>query len=654
MLVADRTVLGDVSLFFDTHTQTHTHTHTHKHLREWWHGARVMELKPRFCVENWEKVLELVRLAFTGEIPEAFCHGILVLIPKGASGQYRGIALLEIVYKLVSSIINRRLASTVKFHDAVHGFRAGRGTGTAIIEAKLRMQLAQRSTKPYYMVFLDLKKAYDTLDRHRTLQILEGYGVGANLRKFLSMIWEGDTMIPKQSGYFGKAFKASRGVRQGDIVSPMIFNIVLDAVIREWEVQMGENNVDTQFYADDGLLSGNDEKEIQRALDLMTDGFARVGLKMNAQKTEALIMTGGKVYGPQSDQAYARRMGGEGMSYREKSTEKAICDRCGEHVARQYLTKHQQTAKCGKASKEARVAAATGEETATEDEPRSSDEEEEPKTYRVSMADGNKAEQLCPVEGCDYAGKSRFEMRRHFRSRHLKDTIIVEEEGQLPRCGKCGIFQKSVGLKHQASVDCKRYTESRERRADVKVQKVANEVVFMINERPIKCVKEFKYLGRILDNKDDDRPAINRNLNRARGKWGSIGRILSKENAKPQAMASFYKAIVQSVLLYGSESWVLNKRMLLSLESFHRRCARFITGRHIKENADGTWTYPDSKTTLSQAGMQPIDEYIRRRVLTVMDYSKERLIYKQCIESKPLASNGNQLVWWKYNIRTDA
>ena len=270
------------------------------------------------------------------------------------------------------------------------------------------------------------------------------------------------------------------------------------------------------------------------------------------------------------------------------------------------------------------------------------------------MADGNKAEQLCPAEGCDYAGKSRFEMRRHFRSRHLKDTIIVEEEGQLPRCGKCGIFQKSVGLKHQASVDCKRYTESRERRADVKVQKVANEVVFMINERPIKCVKEFKYLGRILDNKDDDRPAINRNLNRARGKWGSIGRILSKENAKPQAMASFYKAIVQSVLLYGSESWVLNKRMLLSLESFHRRCARFITGRHIKENADGTWTYPDSKTTLSQAGMQPIDEYIRRRVLTVMDYSKERLIYKQCIESKPLASNGNQLVWWKYNIRTDA
>jgi hypothetical protein len=623
-------------------------------LREWYRGARLMELKPQVCVENWEKVLELVRLAFTGEIPEAFCHGILVLIPKGASDQYRGIALLEVVYKLVSSIINRRLTNTVKFHDAVHGFRVGRGTGTAIIEAKLRMQLAQRSTKPYYMVFLDLKKAYDTLDRNRTLQILEGYGLGANLRRFLSMIWEGDTMVPKQSGYFGKAFKASRGVRQGDIISPMIFNIVLDAVIREWEVQMGENSISTQFYADDGLLSGEDEKEIQRALDLMTDGFARVGLKMNAQKTEALIMTGGKAYGLQSEQAYARKLSGEGKSYRERSLEKVICDRCDRKVNRQHLLNHQQSARCKKASK-ARVVTA-GEEATTEDEPRSSDEEEEPKTYRVSMATDNQEGLLCPVEGCGYAAATtRSRMRKHFRSRHLHDTIIVEEEGQspLPRCEKCGLFQSSVGPKHQATLDCQQFTKSFKRRKEAKVQKAANETVFKINGRPIKCVKEFKYLGRILDDNDDDLPAINRNLNRARWKWGSIGRILSKENANPKSMATFYKAIVQSVLLYGSESWVLTKRMLLSLESFHRRCARFITGRHIIENADGTWTYPGSAETLSQAGMYPMGEYIRRRVLTVMGYSKERLIYKQCIESTPLANSVNQLVWWKI-ISTDA
>jgi len=112
-------------------------------------------------------VLKLVEMAFNGEdIPSAFFVGILVLLPKG-DGDYRGIALLEVVYKLISSIINRCLAKslTAKLHDGIHGFRPGRGTGTAIIETKLLMQLAQRTNKPLHMIFLDLKKAYDTLDR---------------------------------------------------------------------------------------------------------------------------------------------------------------------------------------------------------------------------------------------------------------------------------------------------------------------------------------------------------------------------------------------------------------------------------------------------------------------------------------------------------
>jgi hypothetical protein len=84
-------------------------------------------------------------------MPRTFGMGILVLIPKGVPDQYRGIALLEVIYKLVSAIINRRVAEKIVFQDAIRGFRRGRGTGTAIIEAKLRMQLAQRQTNPHYL-----------------------------------------------------------------------------------------------------------------------------------------------------------------------------------------------------------------------------------------------------------------------------------------------------------------------------------------------------------------------------------------------------------------------------------------------------------------------------------------------------------------------
>jgi Reverse transcriptase (RNA-dependent DNA polymerase) len=106
-----------------------------------------------------------------------------------------------------------------------------RGTTTAIKEAKLQMQLAQRTTNPPFFVFLYLKKAYDTLDRNRTAKILRGYGVRENILRFIQQIWNMDTMIPKKSGFYGQSFSATRGVQQGDIIPPTIFNIVAYAVI---------------------------------------------------------------------------------------------------------------------------------------------------------------------------------------------------------------------------------------------------------------------------------------------------------------------------------------------------------------------------------------------------------------------------------------
>jgi hypothetical protein len=69
---------------------------------------------------------------------------------------------------------------------------------------------------------------------------------------------------------------------------------------------------------------------------------------------------------------------------------------------------------------------------------------------------------------------------------------------------------------------------------------------------------------------------------------GRLGRLLSKEKADPKSMASVNKAVVQAMLLYGSESWVLTQQMEKSLQSFHHKGARYITGQHIRKNSDGS------------------------------------------------------------------
>ena len=70
------------------------------------------------------------------------------------------------------------------------------------------------------MIFLDLTKAYDALDRSRSLEILKGYGVGGKVRKILREYWERTTMVARAGRYYGKGFKEGRGVTQGDRYHP--------------------------------------------------------------------------------------------------------------------------------------------------------------------------------------------------------------------------------------------------------------------------------------------------------------------------------------------------------------------------------------------------------------------------------------------------
>ena len=70
------------------------------------------------------------------------------------------------------------------------------------------------------MIFLDLHKAYNALDRYRCLDILEGYGVVPGACWLLQTYWRRLTMVAREGGYYGTAFQGDRGVTQGDPLSP--------------------------------------------------------------------------------------------------------------------------------------------------------------------------------------------------------------------------------------------------------------------------------------------------------------------------------------------------------------------------------------------------------------------------------------------------
>jgi hypothetical protein len=123
------------------------------------------------------------------------------------------------------------------------------------------------------------------MDRGRCLDILAGYGVGPRLIRLLSHFWAEAKLACRTGGYYGSVFSAGRGVTQGGPFSPRIFNVVVDAVVREWLRQsLGEEAARQGlgdlaktflcvFYADDGVLSARCPRRLQDSFVILVGLF---------------------------------------------------------------------------------------------------------------------------------------------------------------------------------------------------------------------------------------------------------------------------------------------------------------------------------------------------------------------------------------------
>ena len=124
-------------------------------------------------------------------------------------------------------------------------------------------------------------------------------------------------------------------------------------------------------------------------------------------------------------------------------------------------------------------------------------------------------------------------MRVHFWKRHVRDTVIILEEGNLPhpRCEKCDMLVpwRFLNGRHKDTAMCQSGAE-RKRRKDTEAEiRESAERAFEAYGGQLESVSRFTYLGRAMTAGDDDWPAVAGNLAKARRSWGRLGRILGRE-----------------------------------------------------------------------------------------------------------------------------
>ena len=152
-------------------------------------------------------------------------------------------------------------------------------------------------------------------------------------------------MVARAGVYYGEAFKGARGVTQGDPLSPTIFDVVVDVVVRHWVMmtlakveKRGERGSEGRhqaaiLYMDDGMVASSDPCWLQWDFDTLVLLFERVGLRTNVWKTVSMVCRPCQASVTQSVAAYGRKMTGEGPTYQERQKEQVQCRECGKEVA---------------------------------------------------------------------------------------------------------------------------------------------------------------------------------------------------------------------------------------------------------------------------------------------------------------------------------
>lgn len=241
----------------------------------------------------------------TGTLPSSWNYGIINPIQKSNCDDprdpayYCAITLTSTIYKAYCGILNDRIVKWAEENELIsdkqNGFRKNRSTIdhlstlTNIIESR---KLAKKST---FVCFVDFRKACDAIDRTLLWRKLSNMGLNGKIFQSLKALYGNVKCSVRLNGHLTDWFPVTSGLKQGCLLSPLIFNLFVNDLSDALEAtQLGialqgiDSKLNMLLYADDLALIAESEEDLQRLLEVLASWCGDNMMTINMDKTKVI------------------------------------------------------------------------------------------------------------------------------------------------------------------------------------------------------------------------------------------------------------------------------------------------------------------------------------------------------------------------------
>ena len=533
------------------------------------------------------------------EVPEnlAVCIFVMIYKNKGSKddySKYRAIGLLNHAYKIMSTILLRRLVKECEqfFSEWQAGFRAHRGCRDNLLLLRLLYDHIIKNKKKCVITFIDYTAAFDSISHKFLDRTLEIAGASRKSRAIFRAIYKTATGTARVRGTDGKyelsgAFRICRGVIQGDIISPVLFILALDQLIRETDtsgqgVKCGRIlKIRVLGYADDAALAEHTVDAMTKRLTDLADASKReADMVINMSKTVSQ-----HVHEREPISVTAEEIATAEAKYDHK------CDFC----QRRFKTNramHIHRASC------VHNYDTTDEVFAVE---------------KIVGVFGHKEARhfLVKWEGYEepewerehllLRDKCHDMIRSFWATSGLRPTqaFYPDPDGKNRCTVCCRTYSRPQDLKahrtRSGHHDHKQHMKTRTAVIDATTakrkaqQKLLPKVKW--GEKEAQNKWHAKYLGSMYEAGGAHMPDVRIRIARARQRFGKMRHIWGNKTLHMKLRMRLYKASVCSILPYGSEAWRLNTEVSAALNGANSSMVSVITGRTVREEATNGKTF---------------------------------------------------------------